>query len=187
VTPEQVFSRPLALSDVPAEGLDMTIAASEGERAALAAHNGLPAIESLEARIRARRWRRDGLEITGELRARLRQTCVVTLEDFDCDVVEPIDMRFAPPKDAPAPRSRRREEETAPETMDMLGEDPPDELVGGRIDLGAVASEFLTLALDLYPRKPGAAFVEPAPEEPAAPVSPFARLRPEGDEPPAKG
>jgi len=37
-----------------------------------------------------------------------------------------------------------------------------------------VTLEFLALALDPYPRKPGAVFAEPAPEEP--PESPFAKL-----------
>ena len=36
--------------------------------------------------------------------------------------------------------------------------DPPDAIVNGAIDLGALAVEFLTLALDPYPRKPGAEF-----------------------------
>jgi hypothetical protein len=171
------LSRPLSLTEVPPEGLDVKIVASEAERAALARINALPAIHVLEAVLRARRWRGDGLEVTGELRARPRQTCVVTLEEFDCDILEPIELRFAPPKEAPRPRSRRHEPE--PETIDLnaLDDDPPDPLIGGAVDLGAVVSEFLTLALDPYPRKPGAEFVEPAPEAEDGVVSPFARLR----------
>jgi len=37
-----------------------------------------------------------------------------------------------------------------------------------------LASEFLTLAIDPYPRKPGVAFEEP--KAPGATISPFARL-----------
>jgi hypothetical protein len=54
--------------------------------------------------------------------------------------------------------------------------DEPDEIVDGRIDLGALASEFLTLALDPYPRKPGAAFEPPV--DPDDDGSPFSGLRP---------
>ena len=36
--------------------------------------------------------------------------------------------------------------------------EPPDEIVNGKIDLGAVAAEFLALGLDPYPRKPGVDF-----------------------------
>ena len=36
--------------------------------------------------------------------------------------------------------------------------EPPDEIVNGQIDLGAITAEFLVLGLDPYPRKPGVDF-----------------------------
>ena len=63
-----------------------------------------------------------------------------------------------------------------PAGWQCLAEDPPDPLIGGVVDLGACISEFLTLALDPYPRKPGAQFNEPAPAADAE-TSPFAKLR----------
>ncbi len=56
-----------------------------------------------------------------------------------------------------------------------MAEDPPEPIVNGAIDLGALAVEFLMLGLDPYPRKPGAVF-EPviAPVDPAD--HPFAAL-----------
>lgn len=175
------LSRPLAVTEVPPEGLDIEIVATESECAELAKLNALPAIQSLTATLRARRWRGAGLEVAGELRAKIRQTCVVTLEDFDSDIVEPIEMRFAPPQEPPRARSRRGRlgDDQAHDAHfhDPTAEDPPDPLVGGAVDLGAVVSEFLTLALDPYPRKPGAQFDEPAPASPPESLSPFARLR----------
>jgi hypothetical protein len=175
------LSRPLTLAEVPPEGLEIEIVATEAERAALAKLNDIPAVLSLVARLRVRRWRGEGLEATGTLEARVRQSCVVSLEDFDSDVGEPIEVRFAPPAEAPRPRSRRHEPEPEPHVHEAMGDDPPDPLIGGAVDLGTVVSEFLTLALDPYPRKPGAAFVEPAPETGTqtapATVSPFAQLR----------
>lgn len=176
------LSRPLSVTEVPPEGLEIKIVASEAERAALAQMNDLPAVHLLEAALRARRWRGDGLEVTGELRALVRQTCVITLDEFDTEVAEPIELLFAPPKEAPKPRSRRHEPEPEAIEPNLLDDDPPDPLINGAVDLGAVVSEFLTLALDPYPRKPGAEFVEPAPEEEEenGVVSPFAKLRPTG-------
>lgn len=167
------LSRRLALADVPPEGLDVDISATPAECASLASHNALPAVHSLHAKLRAQRQRSDGLKIDGELRASVRQTCVATLEEFDSEIVEPIHMSFAPPPDE-APRSRRRHEEAAEISLD---EDPPDPLIGGGVDLGAIASEFFSLALDPYPRKPGAHFVEPQPGDGAQAISPFAALR----------
>lgn len=181
------LSRPLAAAEVPPEGLDVDIVASGEERDALARLNALAAVLGLSATLRVRRWRGDGLEVLGELRARVRQTCVLTLEEFDAEIVEPIELRFAPPREAPRPRSRRHEAEPESLDHDALGEDPPDTLIGGVVDLGGVVSEFLTLALDPYPHKPGAAFAEPAPEDASPVVSPFAQLRRRREEPPAGG
>ncbi len=173
------LSRRLALSDVPPEGLDLDVSATPAECAALASHNAIPAVHRLHAELRAQRWRGDGLKIDGELRASVRQACVATLEEFDSELVEPIHMRFAPPREE-APRGRMRHDQPAEITLD---EDPPDPLIGGAVDLGAIISEFLTLALDPYPRKPGAHFDEPSGEG-AQILSPFTalgRLKPSGE------
>ena len=47
-------------------------------------------------------------------------------------------------------------------------------MIGGLVDLGALATEFLILGLDPYPRKPDAVF-EP-PQSLAAEEGPFAAL-----------
>ena len=39
---------------------------------------------------------------------------------------------------------------------------PPEPIVDGRLDLGALATEFLILGIDPYPRKPGAVFEAPS-------------------------
>lgn len=57
--------------------------------------------------------------------------------------------------------------------------DPPDPITDGKIDLGTLASEFLTLGLDPYPRKPGVSFEPPGGlgVDAAADESPFSILR----------
>jgi len=47
-------------------------------------------------------------------------------------------------------------------------------LIGGAVDLGALATEFLILGLDPYPRQPGAVFRPPADARPDE--GPFAAL-----------
>ena len=56
----------------------------------------------------------------------------------------------------------------------LEAEDPPEALRDGVIDLGAVATEFLLLGIDPYPRKPGAVFDAPPAGDPAS--HPFAAL-----------
>ncbi len=50
----------------------------------------------------------------------------------------------------------------------------PEPLVDGVVDLGALATEFLILGLDPYPRKPGAVFQPPQDSKPDG--GPFAAL-----------
>ncbi len=177
-----VWSSPLAVSEVPPQGVDIALEADAAQRAALARLNGLAGLSSATAKLHAAPRGRERLHVTGEVRARVTQTCVVSLEPFESEIVEPVDVEFEP---APAPRpqrddkermSRRRRDARPPveedeEGMDAL--DAPDQIVDGKVDLGALAAEFLTLGIDPYPRKPGVAFEQPQGQ--GATVSPFAR------------
>jgi uncharacterized metal-binding protein YceD (DUF177 family) len=169
---EAPFSRKVRVDALPNEGLALTIEADADERAALAALCRLPAIAELAARFVLQRAGRAGVRVTGNVHAEFTQTCVVSLEPFAATLDEPVEARFAPPAAKSAARrgaTRRRAEIVA-----LDGEDPPDPIVDGAIDLGALAAEFLALGLDPYPRKPGASFAPPEPEGGAA--SPFAVL-----------
>jgi len=165
------FSRLVKVDALPADGLSQTIEANPEERAALAALNRLPAIASLTAGFTVRRSGRGGARVTGEVHAEVTQLCVVSLEPFAATVDEPIDVRFAPAK---AVEAARRVKEDGAEMVEVGSEDPPEPIVDGGIDLGALAAEFLALGLDPYPRKPGVAFDLPEPE--GGQVSPFAAL-----------
>jgi hypothetical protein len=185
------FSRALDVDDVPPEGLDLTISATEPERQALAAEDGLEGLAKLEADLHVQPWRNGGLTVAGEVRARLTQICVVTLDPFDSELVEPVDVKFAPVPGAVAqpslkgrqvrdpPRRRAAEPPTPPPVggLTLDAEDAPDPILDGRVDLGAIVSEFLALGLDPYPRKPGFAFEESAAVDiDDKPESPFAKL-----------
>jgi Large ribosomal RNA subunit accumulation protein YceD len=185
---DPAFSRTLHVEDVPPEGLDLMISATDAERSAIAIQDGLENLTKLEASLRVAPWRGNGLAVTGELHARITQICVVTLEPFDSELVEPIDVRFAPITAAETPESspgrtkeapaRRRRAATRPppsQVIEFDGDDPPDPLIDDRVDLGALVAEFLALGLDPYPRKPGVEFDATPGSESAE--SPFAKLQ----------
>jgi hypothetical protein len=104
------------------------------------------------------------------------QTCVVTLDPFPATIREPVDVVFAP--EEVVARVESESARFADESVDIADTpDPPDPIIGGYIDLGAVAAEFLTLGLDPYPRKPGATFDGSiAAHSDGRPESPFAML-----------
>ncbi len=172
MTTEVLFSRPARVEALPKDGLTQTIEADPAERAALAALNGLPGIAKLTAMFVLRRAGRGGVRVSGTVHAELTQTCVVSLEPFEATLDEPVDVRFAPPAEE---RAARRGASGAPiATIRIDAAAAPDPIVDGRVDLGALAAEFMALGLDLYPRKPGAAFAPPA--EIATADSPFEAL-----------
>ncbi len=155
------FARPVRVESIPREGLEQTIEAGEAERAALAKLDGLPAVGRLAAQFSLRRVGRGMIRVRGAVHAEVTQTCVVSLEPFDVTLDEPVDVRFA----APAGEGGGRAPPTAAagaESLAMDGEEAPDPIVDGKIDLGALAAEFMILGLDPYPRKPGVEFAPPA-------------------------
>jgi hypothetical protein len=168
------FSRMLEVDRVPEEGLDLTINADVDERQALADFDEIPAIGRMEAEFHIARRPRGNFNVSGEVRALVTQTCVVSLEPFDSEIVEAIDVDFAPASEGQSTPSAA----AGPTEADFEGSDgadPPDPIIDGRIDLGALASEFFALGLDPYPRKPGMEF-RPA-EVAENPMSPFDVLK----------
>jgi hypothetical protein len=165
MTPESVgpLSRPFSLQHLPAEGLEVSVAATAEERAALARDFKLPAIHALAGRFRLSGTPKR-VHVEGVVSARVAQICVVTLETFDASIEEQVEVDFA------APGTESWGDDPA-----RPGFEPPDEITGGHIDLGAIAAEFLTLGLDPYPRKPGADFSYEGEGSPAS--SPFAALQ----------
>ncbi len=158
------LSRPIQIDSIPGLGLDYTVEATADERARLARDFGLIAIDRLVGTFRVDRRGRTVL-VKGDVKAAVTQTCVVSLEPFPAQVDEAVDVKFVEPS------TRERDDGEGEHEVNL---DAPDPIVGGRIDLGGVTAEFLSLALDPYPRKPGVDFAWGAGE--AGEESPFAAL-----------
>lgn len=140
------FSRPQRLDTIGAGESEMHVEAKPAERAALAERFGLKAIDTLAADYRIRRDAQ-GVIATGHLSARVTQACIITDEPVPATIDEDFAIRFVP-----------EGEEQASEDEIELSEDECDIVFysGGAIDLGEAAAETLALALDPYPRSPGA-------------------------------
>jgi uncharacterized metal-binding protein YceD (DUF177 family) len=150
----------VALDDIPETGFHTAMEAPEPVRADLAKLAGLRELPRLSA-IFDLTPRGGGVHVAGQVSAHLGQTCVVTLEPIESDLTETIDLVFAPGAQA-QPKDYK------------LDEEPPEMPVDGKIDLGAIATEFLLLGIDPYPRKAGAEF-DPVKADDAG-ARPFAAL-----------
>lgn len=166
ISPESVgpLSRPVLVARLPPEGLEVEVQANPDELVSLAADFGLPELRSLHGSFRLS-GRGDHVHVVGRVRADLVQICVVTLDPFESQIEEDVEVDFAEPD----PSLQKIE----PELEIDLAQEGPDEIVDGRIDLGALTAEFLALGLDPYPRKPGVDFKF---DEGDGEASPFAKL-----------
>ena len=172
MTPDSVgpLSRPFSIAHLPARGTEVAVETTAAERDALARDLNLPAIRSLTARLHVQ-GSPVRVSVRGRIRASIVQTCVVTLDDFESELDEDVEVSFR------APRPGETDAQIG-EEVEISDLDSPEELVGDRIDLGAITAEFLALGLDPYPRKPGVEF-EPATggdEKLETEGSPFAQL-----------
>lgn len=156
---------PVAVEDVPEAGAHFDLTADLQTRTAIAKAAGLRDLPRLEANFDVSRQGSGGLRVAGRVTATAGQTCVVTLEPVANDVAEEIDLLFVP-----QPPVARSGVATGPGESEY----DTEPLIGGVVDLGVLATEFLILGLDPYPRKPGAVFQSP--QQSVAGDSPFSSL-----------
>jgi hypothetical protein len=166
------WSVPIVVAQIPDTGLHRDIEAGEAVRDRMAEVAGLREIMSASASLDVTPKGGGRFQVAGWVRARIGQTCVVSLDPIENDIDEAIDLIFAPP-------------DQIPELADLVDEaaesdteipDPPEPIDNGVIDLGRVATDALFLGVDPYPRKPDVVFEPPVvaddPED-----HPFAALK----------
>jgi uncharacterized metal-binding protein YceD (DUF177 family) len=145
------------------EASRVTVEATNTEREAIAKRLGVVAISQLVCRFHLRRWEGATVQAEGSLQAHVTQSCVVSSEDFDTSIAEDFEIRFVP-------------EGMESDDIDL---DEPDEIpyAGAIIDLGEATTEQLALALDPFPKKPGATVPEDAQDPPEGPFAALARVQ----------
>ncbi|MCA6114300.1 DUF177 domain-containing protein [Bradyrhizobium sp. WSM 1738] len=163
---------PVAVAQIPETGLHRDIEADQSVRHAVAEMGGLREVLSAQASFDVMPKSGGRFHVAGHVRARIGQTCVVTLEEIENDIDESVDLIFAPPEQVPQMAALVDEAEESDEETP----DPLEPIENGVIDLGKVATDALYLAVDPYPRKPGAVF-EPMVEAADPEDHPFAALK----------
>ncbi len=161
-TPEPELHRPFAVARITAQFAAFDVVATPEERSLVALRLGIVAINLLECSFRVRRGddaARGQITAEGVLRASVVQDCVVTLDPFAVKIREAFRVHFV--------SEGTEVDDVDPESDDEIP------YAGDSIDLGEAAVEQLALALDPYPRKPGAEL--PAEAGPGK-TSPFAAL-----------
>jgi uncharacterized metal-binding protein YceD (DUF177 family) len=163
---------PIVVAQIPETGLHRDIEADPAVRDVVADMGGLREVRLAQASFDLTPMSGGRFHVAGRVRARIGQTCVVTLEEIENDIDEPVDLIFAPPEQIPEMAALVDDAEESDEEVP----DPPEPIENGVIDLGRVATDALFLAVDPYPRKAGAVF-EPVVEAADPEDHPFAALR----------
>jgi uncharacterized metal-binding protein YceD (DUF177 family) len=134
------------LGEAPAR---YAVVATPAERAALAQRFGLRDLAAFSAEASVARLHGGAaLRVEGRIRADLTQDCVVTLEPVDQHVDDEFCLDFGEVADV-------LDVETG-ELLLSADADQPEPMPHGTLDLGEILAEQLALAIDPYPRKPGA-------------------------------
>lgn len=170
------FSRPLHADQVGGHETVREIEATAAERAALAERLDLIALDSLTASLRLRRLADGLIRVDGRFVAEVVQACVVTLAPVPSRCAESFTVLFG--EDIESEPVHEIE-------IDGTAEDEPEPIVGGCIDLGEAVVQQLAVALDPYPRAPGAKVpaslageAEAGGEAGKTPFAALAKLRP---------
>ena len=144
ISPE--FSHVVTLAEAGA-GKAITLDADVSARAAIARRLELVELDRFEADIEVRAVA-GGIGLRGEVRARLVQSCAATGLPIPATIAEPFDLKFL--RDIAVDDVEDMEIELGSEDIDVLP------LEHDRVDLGEVAVQTLSLALDPFPRHPDA-------------------------------
>lgn len=123
--------------------------------------------------------------VSGIINAKITQGCVVTLEPIHTDINEKFEAWYADSDHAVSlnkvKRLRELEEEYGSETPILDEKDDPEPIVDGKIDIGELVIQYLSLAINPYPQAEGAHYElgddKPTEEIPNERKNPFAALK----------
>jgi uncharacterized metal-binding protein YceD (DUF177 family) len=156
------------LADLSMAGTTVAVEAKGDELARLARWAGVDAVGTFGAVVNLRKLSQTQFAYEAELAADIVQSCVATLEPVETHITRHMTRELH--------LARRLVPESGELTLSAGDDDVPETIVSPDYDLAAPLLEEFVLAIDLYPRKEGAAFAPPG--EPAqAPESPFAVLK----------
>jgi hypothetical protein len=153
------------------------------ELKALARRMGVVEIKSLESELDfVREGNKAIIHVTGRLKAAVRQECVVTGKPVNSDITEDFEGWFTDKSKTLSFVKARQEKQAAKAGVEfpILPEnEDPEPIIDGQIDAGELTTQYLSLAIDPYPRAADAAYDngDDAPNRSSRPDNPFAALK----------
>jgi hypothetical protein len=154
------WSHFIRVEDLGDKPYKLTITPDDRQKVDLARRLDVVSVESATADIVASHSKGGVIHVTGRLQAHILQNCVITLEPLHTYIDEEIEgwfsdqeqmVSFAKVKKDQQTKRAHAEVEVLPESED------PELVINGQIDLGELATQHLSLAIDPYAHKEGVA------------------------------
>ncbi len=146
------LSRPVRVEDLKAQTFTLEIHPSDRELEKLRARLQVDGLEGLSAQTSLRLLQNGDVLLKAQFQARVRQTCVLTLEPVASEISSAFETTYSNTAEEDWGHG---EEEFAALDEDT---DPPEPIQDGMIDVGEAISEHLALEIDPFPRVKGATF-----------------------------
>ncbi|HEY4078540.1 MAG TPA: hypothetical protein VGM26_16545 [Rhizomicrobium sp.] len=155
-------------------GDEVTFAADDDQRAAIARWSGVLSVEALSVTVDVKKLAATRFGLTFDLTVDVTQACVVSLEPVAAHTVRQFtrELNFVGPA-----RRKLVTDESGPDlVLDGTEEEGPEEIESLHYDLAGPVLEEYVLSLEPYPRSPGVEFRAQT-DALDQPESPFAVLK----------
>lgn len=160
--PEQEWSYFIESEEITAKPISIEISAGEECYSAISNRLDLHSIDNISAVITLDRNNiTKVIHVKGKINARLAQKCVVTDEPVEEEVSDNFESWFSDDNQALSFAKAKRERMTRKERNEqpiLEEEEDPEPIIDGKIDLGELVIQYLSLSLNPYPRKEGVSF-----------------------------
>ncbi len=156
---------------LPAGGRRLKVTAQKKRLAEIARYLKVAAVKHLSADLLVTSFK-GGIRVSGKLAAGIVQPCVVTLDPVVQAIDEPLERVFLFGPDINANAAAGSEN-----FIDLSAQEIPEPFAGDELDLSATVFEVIGLAIELYPRLPGAKISAELARDNREELSPFAVLR----------
>ena len=150
----------VSVDDIPTQGRSYEVAPNESEKRSIAQRLGIVSLDSLQAKLDISREEKGYIfQVKGEFFADITQSCVITLEPVTCKIEDSFEAWYADHAQALPFKRAQHDAKSKKEIVDlpMLEEhEDPEPIEGGKINLGELVIQYLSLAINPYPQREGA-------------------------------
>lgn len=152
------WSHLINADDIGGEPKTYTFDAGERERIDLARRYGILSVDSAETTITIQQIGGGMFHAMGSIRAAVTQSCVVSLAPVSTHIEDEFEGWFGDKNRALsfAKAKTEREAKKGMAEIEILEESiDPEPIINGKMDIGELAAQYLSLSLDPYPHAPG--------------------------------